>query len=210
MRKIVFLGDSVTDARHSDGLNSPYGTGFVSVVRNTLWFRYPNLSDIAVLNRGVGGETLLQIAERLEKDVLDEKPDLLFIEAGVNDSWRKFDSAEGGTPDSVFAECYEKLLQRIRDESPKTRIILLTPYALALTPMSRRIRDDLPGKIGIVRSLASRYGCPLIDLSVIMDSYGRYLEGKAIALDGIHPAVMGCAIIAEEAMKAIESFFRLS
>jgi len=209
MRKIVFLGDSVTDARHSDGLNSPYGTGFVSVVRNTLWFRYPSQSDIDVLNRGVGGETLLQIAKRLKNDVIAEKPDLLFIEAGVNDSWRKFDSDNGGTPDSVFSECYEELLQTVRRESPKTRIVLLTPYALALTPMSLLIRGDLEGKIKIVRSLAVHYGCGLIDLSAIMDSYRRYFDEKAIALDGVHPAVIGCAIIAEEAMKVIESFFAL-
>ena len=38
-----------------------------------------------IINRGVGGETVPQIAQRFGADAIALKPDVIVIEAGIND-----------------------------------------------------------------------------------------------------------------------------
>lgn len=40
---------------------------------------------------GIGGNTILDLAVRWERDVLDRRPDWLSVIIGINDVWRQFD-----------------------------------------------------------------------------------------------------------------------
>ncbi|MGA9849072.1 MAG: GDSL-type esterase/lipase family protein [Roseiarcus sp.] len=40
---------------------------------------------VEVINRGIGGETLAQMAHRYERDAIALKPDVIFIQSGGND-----------------------------------------------------------------------------------------------------------------------------
>lgn len=207
MKRIIFCGDSVTDARNSDGANHPYGTGFVALVQNTLLFRYFGRNNIEIINKGIGGQTLLQISQRFKNDVLDNEPDALFFLAGVNDSWRKFDSLEGGTSDENFREEYEKLIFEAKETCPKMKIVLMTPYALSVNEMSNKIENDLSGKIAIVRKIAFDNNLKLIDLDKIFHQFGNIISKEKLALDGVHPSIFGCSLIAEEVVQIIEEWY---
>lgn len=69
--KLVCFGDSLTE-----GI---YGASYVEALR-------PLLPEHDVINAGVGGDTLLNLQYRLERDVLDHAPDKVFIMAGGNDA----------------------------------------------------------------------------------------------------------------------------
>ena len=63
MKRIVFFGDSITDADRDydmDGFTH-YGYGFVNVVANTLINKYE------VINRGISGNTVINLTERYKK-----------------------------------------------------------------------------------------------------------------------------------------------
>lgn len=49
------------------------------------WNPTPIFQDFTVLNRGVAGETTPQMIIRFEQDVIALQPDLLVIQAGIND-----------------------------------------------------------------------------------------------------------------------------
>src|SRR3954454_18567866 len=73
--KVVCFGDSTTAPRegvitYCDSLQREYSPG----------------SRATVHNRGVPGNTTVMARARFQKDVLDEKPDLVFILFGINDS----------------------------------------------------------------------------------------------------------------------------
>jgi lysophospholipase L1-like esterase len=55
-RKIVFIGDSITDCGRR-GAAAPLGDGYVSLVNSLLMARYPALKP-TIVNRGVGGDTV--------------------------------------------------------------------------------------------------------------------------------------------------------
>ncbi len=82
------------------GSSSTYGTGATQPQ-----FAYPNRlaallqasfpdAQIRVLNRGVGGEVGTSTAERIARDVLTEKPDLVIWQVGTNDVLRDLDPDE--------------------------------------------------------------------------------------------------------------------
>jgi len=72
--KIVCFGDSLTSC---GGTNGRYS--------DILQDRFPGH---VFVNRGVGGESFVEARERLETDVLAERPGVVITEFGANDWWR--------------------------------------------------------------------------------------------------------------------------
>ena len=67
-----------------------FGDGFVSSWTNILQTRYSNIS---VVNKGVDWNTILSLLYRFNDDVVQELPDICFIQVGINDLM-------GSVPDS--------------------------------------------------------------------------------------------------------------
>ena len=112
-QKIVFIGDSITDANRR-GTDAPYGSGYVSMVRNLILARYPELR-LTFVNRGVGGDTTRNLADRWEQDVVAEHPDWLSVKIGINDVWRAFgNNVHEAVPLPEYTATLRELLTRAR------------------------------------------------------------------------------------------------
>jgi acyl-CoA thioesterase-1 len=75
-RKIVTVGDSITEA-------GKYPGGYVWLLQ-----RYLNALDlgkIAIANAGISGNKASDMQARFQKDAIDQKPDLVMINVGVNE-----------------------------------------------------------------------------------------------------------------------------
>ncbi len=77
--KIVALGSSSTSGAGASTDQHTYPSRLEGELRQM----FPR-SEIAVLNRGVSGDTTTLMLARFKKDVLDEKPDLLIWQSGTN------------------------------------------------------------------------------------------------------------------------------
>jgi len=69
--KVIFFGDSLTQGT--------FGASYVDKVAAAMRGHH-------FINQGVNGDTSLNLFRRVEKDVLSEKPDGVFIMIGVNDA----------------------------------------------------------------------------------------------------------------------------
>ena len=94
---IAFLGDSVTQGcfevwQESDAIKTKFDSlyGYPEKVKEILNLLYPN-SPISILNAGVNGSSAVEGLERLHRDVLICKPDLLVVCFGLNDSNNEMD-----------------------------------------------------------------------------------------------------------------------
>lgn len=95
--KLLFIGDSITNGGRN--LNLPgegrtddaYGSGYVLFVKSLLESTCPD-SRIRVVNSGISGHTVRDLAARWQADVLDFRPDWLSVMIGINDVWRQFDT----------------------------------------------------------------------------------------------------------------------
>lgn len=74
VKKIAFFGDSLTD-----------GSDYPEYIINTLNKSYPG-RGFSFVNAGVCGNRAKDLVNRLDRDILSQKPDLTFIYIGTNDS----------------------------------------------------------------------------------------------------------------------------
>ncbi|HEX6287583.1 MAG TPA: SGNH/GDSL hydrolase family protein [Herpetosiphonaceae bacterium] len=199
-QKIVFIGDSITDAGRR-GVGSPYGTGYVNQVRSLLLARYPDLA-LRFVNHGVGGDTTRHLADRWERDVLAERPDWLVLMIGINDVWRSF----GLHPhEAVPLPEYEAILRDLLDRTRAAtgaRLILMEPYMIE-ADRSVPMRRQMDGYGEVVGRLADQYAAVLVRTQAAFDAALAHSTPEDWADDQIHPNSAGHAIIALALLRAI-------
>lgn len=203
--RILFTGDSVTDAGRArpvgEGLHTGVGNGYVRVVESLLAAFYPELA-LRVSNTGTSGNTVRDLAARWQSDVLDLKPDWLYVCIGVNDVWRQFDSP-AITSAHVYPEEYEETLRRLLTSAKAATkgVTLMTPYYMEpckADPM--RARMDEYG--AICRRLAAELDLPLIDTQAMFDAYFTHRHSSSVAWDRVHPNQIGCTLLARTILDA--------
>lgn len=204
--KLVFIGDSITDFDRArpvgEGLFGAIGQSYVGIVEGLLAASEPD-AHIRVVNMGTGGNTVLDLKERWQTDVLDLHPDWLAVYIGINDVWRQFDSPLQ-TEQHVSPETFEATYRQLIESTlPSLKgLILMTPHFLEPNrqdPM--RIRMDQYG--AIVKKLAEEYGAVLVDTQQTFDGFLQYNHPMVINWDRIHPNVMGHCILARAFLKAV-------
>ena len=113
--KILFFGDSITDAsreRETDfGLKS-YGFGYVRAIAGNLLLDNPNKYEI--INRGIGGNRIVDLYARIKKDLWNEKPDFLNILIGVNDVWHEI-ANQNGVDIVRFEKVYRTIIEETKE-----------------------------------------------------------------------------------------------
>lgn len=156
---IVFLGNSITDGAE--------------------WFEL--LGNRKCLNRGISGDITEGILLRLDA-ITKLQPKRLFIMIGVNDL------ARGMTPDEIIVN-YRKILDRVRNESPRTKVYVQS--VLPVNPATGLFKDhtdktpriiELNGKL---RELSAEYGHTYIDLFSLMADPDNHLP-RSFSIDGLH------------------------
>jgi lysophospholipase L1-like esterase len=204
--KLVMIGDSITDCDRGrpagEGLFDPYGKGYVNMVKAFLDASYPQLA-IRVVNKGNSGNTVRDLAQRWQADVLDLKPDWVSIMIGINDVWRHFDSPK-------MVEChvgikeYEATLEKlITDSLPVLKgLILVTPYFIEPN-RSDAMRVKMEQYAAVVRKLAKKHKAILADPQAGFDRMLESMHPMALAWDRVHPNTSGHALIAKAFLDAI-------
>ena len=196
--RLLFVGDSITDAGRRQGLPEDpdgLGVGHVRLVRDWLLARDPAALP-TVLNRGVGGDTVLDLEARWEADVIAERPDALSVKIGVNDVWRQIDGKSPGVPVGPFAETYRRLLGRTRDALPDCAIVLCEPSAF-LSPQLARGNDLLAPYLDAIAALADEF-----DAAAVVRLHSAFTTARdarpdvPTTADGVHPTPAGVALIA--------------
>jgi lysophospholipase L1-like esterase len=207
--KLVFLGDSITDAGRSpagEGGPGPcdagLGRGYVSLVHAHLQVTHPE-KRIRVLNRGVSGSTIRDVAARWDQDVESVQPDWISLGIGINDVWRQFDSPlapEKHVPLAEYRQVLGELLLRAKQGG--IRVVLITPFVLEprrAEPMRKRM-DEYSAA---VRQAARSHDAVLVDVQKAFDGLMAHCHPTSLAWDRIHVGVPGHLLIARAWLAAV-------
>ncbi len=200
-RKIVIVGDSITEA-------GKYPGGYVWLLQRYLSALYPG--KIAIVNAGISGNKATDMQARFQKDAIDQKPDLVMINVGVNDVWHAFFDfqniqfyPQGNLPTGVpLAQYREKITQMVlAAKAAGIRVVLLSPTPIGEIldgPENRRLQEY----IAAMREIALQNQCLFIDLNApfreVIGTYQKH-AGKTLnllAADGVHPNPSGYRIMA--------------
>jgi lysophospholipase L1-like esterase len=181
--RVVFMGDSITDNMHNTQNFGPFFPGK------------------PYLNRGIGGQTTVQMLIRFYPDVISLQPKAVVIFGGTNDI--------AGNLGPVTMESTEDNLAAMADIARANGIKVILA---SVTPVC-----DLPGRPAMtpgrppesivklnnwIKAYAASHGAIYLDYySVTVDDKG-FLHADMTA-DGLHPTIKGYEVMNPLAEKAI-------
>lgn len=188
--RIVFIGDSITDAGRDREDPQSLGDGYVSLLAPEL-----TAAGATVRNLGIAGNRAVDLAARWEADLLPTAPDLLTVYIGVNDMWRRFDQDDPTSAEDFEARLRPLLERVVAAHAP--RLVLMEPFFLPVTPEQAAWLDDLDGKRAVVRALAAEFGAELVPLHEVFTAAAAEHPVAELAPDGVHPTPLGSRLIAD-------------
>lgn len=153
--RIVFLGDSITQ-----GGGGP--KGYITLIKNKLQEKKSDLG-VEVVNAGISGNKVPDLQRRVERDVIEKKPTIVFIYIGINDVWHgENDPARGTMPDQ-FQSGLKEVIGKI--QAAGAQVILCTPTVIGeKKDGANKLDAKLDQYADISRKLAEEMKLPLCDL----------------------------------------------
>ncbi|MCC9602160.1 SGNH/GDSL hydrolase family protein [Stieleria sp. JC731] len=193
---IVFLGDSITHQRL-----------YTQYIEDFFITRYPNI-ELNFHNAGIGGDRAWDALQRLDRDVLQQSPELVTILLGMNDGrYQPFNQEVYDT----YKQDMTTLLDRL--EAAKTTVSPITPTMFdaeaARNRLKQRPRD--PSMIAQynavlayfgtwLRDEADQRGMQSIDMFSPLNQLTREARKEDITFtfisDSVHPGPAGQLIMA--------------
>ena len=199
--KILFQGDSVTDAGRDRSDPHDMGNGYPRYASAMIQDSFPN-TEFEFFNLGISGNRTEHLVERLEADFIEIQPDIVSILIGVNDVWHHYAFEYVETTDEQFEANYRKVLDNLKSRT-NARILLIQPFLLeTVAPAKQELCEELARKQAIVKRLADEYADAYLPLDEVLHSMTEE-EPAYYAADGVHPTGDGACYIAEHYLHAV-------
>ena len=203
--KILFQGDSITDAGRDKRNYHHLGNGYPKFAAELISAAHPDL-DIEFINFGISGNRTCQLFDRLYSDAIAFQPDIISILIGINDIWHRHDH-NILTTDAQIALNYRCILERLKKET-NAKIVILSPYVLDSEDKDY-LREDLKTVLPVVRELADEFADAYIPLDKYFDDAVKTAPAKLYySADGVHPNQNGAQFIAKIYAQTIEQFLK--
>ena len=209
--KILFQGDSITDAGRDRTDFYAMGNGYANFVKGSLGLDRPGAYEF--LNRGIGGNRIVDLYARIKQDLINLKPDYASIYIGVNDAYAEM-VRQNGVDTAKFEKVYSMLIDEIQAACPETKLMIIAPYVLEgpstcnIEEKPQRLdyfRKDVAEKAAAAKRIAEKYSLPLIELQSAFDEACKQAEPTYWAADGVHPTANGHEIIKRLWLKTFET-----
>ena len=190
--KILFQGDSITDANRNRSNIHDLGQGYAKVAAPLIEAAMPN-TDFEFIDLGISGNRSDDLLARTTTDIVEIDPDVISILIGINDVWHRHSSGREMT-DEQFELNYRAVLERIRQET-HAKILILCPFLLPSSD-KESWRGEVESICAIVRRLADEYADAYLPLD---EKFAAALPTAPTpmhySLDGVHPNAVGAEFI---------------
>jgi lysophospholipase L1-like esterase len=198
-KKVIFFGDSITQMGVDKG-------GYIDLIKQDLVSK--GLADkYDIIGAGIGGNKIYDLYLRIEKDVLDQHPDVVVIWVGVNDVWHKA-SHGTGTDYDKFGKFYEAVVKKLQANG--IQVIVTTPAAIGERNDYSNTQDgDLNMYSNWIKKYAAENKLGLVDLRKTFHDYSlannpKNDESGILTTDRVHLNAKGNEFVAEQMWNAIK------
>ncbi|MBR4960725.1 MAG: SGNH/GDSL hydrolase family protein [Clostridia bacterium] len=201
--KILFQGDSITDAGRDKNDPTHLGNGYPKYAAANIAARHPDV-DFTFYDLGISGNRAENLRDRWQADCIAYDPDFVSILIGVNDTWHRA-AEQNWMPHEYFEECYRYCLEEIKTKT-HAKILILEQFIVPTGALEIG-RPDLDAKIQVTRKLAREYADAFIPLDGIFAEASMGVDPKLWAADGVHPTPAGAQLIADRYADAFDRLF---
>lgn len=174
---VAYIGGSITEGNHAptcyaqrsfDYFADTFGTG----------------NNCTFINAGMSGTSSVVGLMRAQRDILDAKPDVIFVEFSVNDH-----------PEEVYKKSYESLVKKCLSQENAPAVILIINRAKGGYSMQEQMAE-----------VGKYYDIPVISMdNALTKAFNSgLLTTDDYYTDEYHPHEKGCALIAD----SIAYFYR--
>ena len=199
--RILFQGDSITDADRDRSDYHNMGFGYADFVVKKLTAKYPDI-DFEFINLGLSGNRTDQLFDRLTPDCVELDPDIVSVLIGINDVWHRHGSVNIATTDLQIETNYRAILERLKKET-NAKIVILCPFLLD-DEAKEGWRGEVDHVIAIVRKLADEFADAYVPLDTLFaEALKTQPEPKFYSADGVHPNDNGRAFIGKHYADAV-------
>jgi lysophospholipase L1-like esterase len=195
--RIVLFGDSITE-------QGELRNGYVSILRDSLKNKFPGL---AIIGAGISGNRVPQLQERLNRDVLSQRPTIVIIYIGINDVWH-FEKHGAGTPKETYESGLHDLVLRINKAG--VGVVVCTPSVIGERRRGENPFDAMLEEYSAIsRSVARDLGAHLCDLrKAFIDHLALHNPDNKpegiLTVDSVHLNDAGNRLVADTILKALE------
>lgn len=227
---ILFYGDSITDGnrgRSMDG-NHILGHGYAYILSARIGLENYE-KQFKFINKGISGNVISQLYERLQNDVIDHKPDVISILVGTNDVGHAL-MDRTGSPVERYIDTYRKMIHEIKEKLPDAKIVICEPFYLVIdnyeapyqnTPYCICEEYVKPGNIPkddeainfrrtemdkmqkALKQFVEAEGLVYVPLQEEFERYAAKIPGEYLVWDSIHPTAVGHELIASKWLSVV-------
>lgn len=195
-KKILFMGDSITDAGRDYTCDYHMGYGYPTLVSAALGYDRPN--EFVFQNRGISGNRVIDLLSRIKGDMINLKPDYMSILIGVNDVWHGLGEYPNGVDAPLFEVYYDMLLSQLQAALPNLKIMILEPFLTHGTGTDGQwdiFRSEVEKRAAIAKKMAEKYNLPFVPLMKLFDDACKIAPAEHWTHDGVHPTDAGHELI---------------
>ncbi|HEY0072640.1 MAG TPA: GDSL-type esterase/lipase family protein [Abditibacteriaceae bacterium] len=187
--KIAFLGDSITQ----QGAGS--ASGYVRLVMSGL---EANNIKAEAIPAGISGHKSNDMLARVDKDVIEKKPNWMTLSCGVNDVWHQERNR------GILIEEYKTNIRAIVDKAQAAgiKVLLLTSTMIGEDQSGANNQKLIPYN-DFLKALAAEKNLPIADLNSMMQEQAKAPhKGNLATTDGVHMNPIGNQMMAIGVLKA--------
>ncbi len=198
--KILFQGDSITDAGRDRSNPHHLGNGYPKYAAELIRQAYPD-TEFEFIDLGISGNRAENLRDRWQADAVDIQPDVISILIGINDTWHRA-AEKNWMPHEYFEECYRDILTQIKEKT-NAKIIILEQFLL---PAEDKLgfHVDMDPKIQVTRKLAREFADVFIPLDGLFAAASVETDWHEFSTDGVHPIEKGARFIAGHYLEAFK------
>ncbi len=182
--RIVAFGSSSTEGI---GATSP-AASYPAQLQTILARSMPRGESVEVVNRGIGGQDVDDMVQRLDRDVIAAKPDIVIWQTGSNDPMRQ-------VPVARFEAKTRAAIAAMRQAG--LRVILMEPQWCPRLEAA----GDVDLFRDVIRKVAAEFNLTVIRRGDMMHRWvteGRMTRTQMLAADGLHMSDLGYAELARD------------
>lgn len=189
--KAAFLGDSITE----NGWINEFG--YVNLVKSALDEAGYN---VTVIPAGISGNTTRAMLNRMDKDVIEQKPDIMFFMGGINNIWFDYETY------SEFKQDTAEIVKKAQQHHIKVILVSLTIIDEDLNSIKN---VTVAQYNNFLKLFANENSLLYIDVNKelrnVLKKKNPTRTDNILTYDGVHLNPLGNKIVAD---KIIEEFLK--